>query len=82
MKNITLLSTILLCVFSTAAGQKRLQLGNQIFELHNVTGSVIKFEGQNVLKIERDLNAIPFDSNNVERTVDEAHYAKLLDLDV
>jgi hypothetical protein len=33
------------------------------------------------LKIERDLNAIPFDSTNIEATVDEPHYAKLIDLD-
>lgn len=81
MKKFIQLSTVLLFVFSTAAGQKRLQLGKKIFELHNVTGSIIKFEGHNVLKIERDLDAIPFDSNNVEKTVDEAHYAKLLGLD-
>jgi hypothetical protein len=56
-------------------------LGKQAFELHNVTGSIIKFEGADVIKIERDLNAIAFDSNNVEKTVDEAHYAKLLNLD-
>lgn len=77
-----------ICIIGLLAGsalfsfaQKKVMLGKQTFELHNVTGSIIKFEGQNVLKIERDLNAIPFDSNNVEKTVDEAHYAKLLDLD-
>jgi hypothetical protein len=41
----------------------------------------MKFDGKDVLKIERDLTALPFDSNNVEKTVDEAHYARLLDLD-
>lgn len=61
--------------------QKKVMLGKQVFELHNVKGSIMKFKGQNVLKIERDLNAIPFDSNNVEKTVDEAHYVKLLNLD-
>lgn len=72
---------ILLCISIISFAQKKVILGKQIFELHNVTGSIIKFEGQNVLKIERDLNAIPFDSNNIEKTVDEAHYAKLLNLD-
>lgn len=74
--------TISLLAFSSiySFAQKKVMLGKQFFELHNVTGSIIKFEGQNVLKIERDLNAIPFDSNNVEKTVDEAHYAKLLNL--
>lgn len=60
---------------------KTLKLGKQSFELHNVTGEVIKFQGKKVLKIERDLNALPFDVNNLEATVDEPHYAKLMDLD-
>jgi hypothetical protein len=68
-------------MFKSGFGQKRLQLGKHTFELHNVTGSIIKFQGQSVLKIERDLKAIPFDSNNVEKTVDEAHYARLAGLD-
>lgn len=66
---------------STGIAQKALQFGKQTFELHNVIGSIIKFEGHSVLKIERDLTAIPFDSNNVEKTVDEPHYAKLLNVD-
>lgn len=60
---------------------KRLMLGKQTFELHNVTGEIVKFQGKKVLKIERDLTAIPFDSTNIEATVDEPHYAKLVDLD-
>lgn len=60
---------------------KRLHLGKQSFELHNVTGEIIRFEGKEVLKIERDLKAIPFDSTNLEKTVDEPHYAKLLNLE-
>ena len=60
---------------------KTLKLGKQNFELHNVTGEVIKFQGKKVLKIERDLNALPFDANNLEATVDEPHYSKLMDLD-
>jgi hypothetical protein len=68
----------------TAQNSKKLQkltLGKQVFELHNVTGSVIQFQGSQVLKIERDLNAIPFDSTNIEATVDEPHYAKLVGLE-
>ncbi|HAK79652.1 MAG TPA: hypothetical protein DCM71_22770, partial [Runella sp.] len=37
-------------------------------------------EGKKVLKIERDLKALPFDVNNLEKTVDDRHYARLLDL--
>jgi Domain of Unknown Function (DUF1080) len=60
---------------------QKLTLGKQVFELHNVTGEIIKFQGEKVLKIERDLMALPFDSNNIEATVDEPHYAKLANLD-
>jgi hypothetical protein len=81
MKKILGLSILLALIFTSGFAQKRLQLGKQTFELHNVTGSIIKFEGQNVLKIERDLNAIPFDANRLEATVDEPHYAKLVGLD-
>lgn len=73
--------SLLVCSSIISIAQKKLQLGKQTFELHNVTGSIIEFQGSHVLKIERDLSAIPFDSNNVEKTVDEAHYAKLFGLD-
>lgn len=80
MKQIFAIGLLVCCTLFSFA-QKKVRLGKQIFELHNVTGSVIQFQGQNVLKIERDLHAIPFDSNHVEKTVDEPHYAKLSGLD-
>jgi hypothetical protein len=64
-----------------SASWKRLNLGKHNFELHNVTGEIVKFQGKKVIKIERDLNAIPFDVNNIEATVDEPHYARLVGLD-
>jgi hypothetical protein len=70
-----------LVLVSSTFAQTKLTLGKQVFELHNVTGSIIKFQGENVLKIERDLKALPFDSNRLEATVDEPHYAKLVGLD-
>ena len=68
-------------VAQNALNRQQLKLGKQTFELHNVTGEIIKFQGKDVLKIERDLTAIPFDSTNIEATVDEPHYAKLAGLD-
>jgi hypothetical protein len=68
-----------ICALGTF-GQK-LKLKNQEFELRNVTGSIIKFQGKKVLKIERDLKAIPFDVNRIEATVDEPHYARLVGLE-
>lgn len=64
-----------------SSNYQRLKLGKQFFDLHNVTGEVIKFQGKKVLKIERDLKALPFDPNNIEATVDEPHYARLVDLE-
>lgn len=72
---------LVLIAFSSTAQKQKLTLKNQEFELHNVTGSVIKFQGKKVLKIERDLKAIPFDVNHIEATVDEPHYARLVGLD-
>ena len=49
MKKIVI-SMLALCAM-TAHSQK-LTLGNQEFELKNVTGSIIEFQGEKVLKIE------------------------------
>ena len=80
MSKIPSLGILFLMTSLQVFSQKTLQLGKQTFELHNVTGSIIKFEGKQVLKIERDLNAIPFDATRLEATVDEPHYAKLVGL--
>jgi len=83
MKNYIQIISFLLVKFffvSSVFAQTKLTLGKQVFELHNVTGSIIKFQGEPVLKIERDLNTLPFDPNRLEATVDEKHYAKLVGL--
>ncbi len=83
MKNYIQIIGFLLIKFffvSSVFAQTKLTLGKQVFELHNVTGSIIKFQGEPVLKIERDLNTLPFDPNRLEATVDEKHYAKLVGL--
>lgn len=72
---------LLLAWITLVADAQQLQLKNKEFELHNVTGEVVRFQGKKALRIERDLNAIPFDSTRVEATVDEPHYARLMDLD-
>lgn len=79
MKKYILSVLIFLSVLNSFA--QKLQLGKQTFELHNVTGEIIQFQGQKVLKIERDLKALPFDSTRLEATVDDRHYAKLDGLD-
>ncbi|MBT8275106.1 MAG: DUF1080 domain-containing protein [Bacteroidia bacterium] len=79
MKNY--LSLILVGLWTLSTVGQTLKLKKQEFELHNVTGSVMKFQGEKVLKIERDLEALPFDENNIEATVDEPHYARLVGLE-
>lgn len=81
MKKIELSVLLILCALSVFGQKQRLTFGKQTFELHNVTGSIIRFEGKDVLKIERDLKALPFDVNNIEETVDEPHYARLVGLE-
>lgn len=59
---------------------KKIKFNNQVFQLYNVTGEIIKFQGKKILKLERDLVAFPFDPNRLEATVDDIHYARLIDL--
>jgi hypothetical protein len=84
-KLFTSLCFILVISFSVTAQSsvnwQKIVLGKQTFALHNVTGEIVKFQGEKVLKIERDLKALPFDSNRLEATVDETHYARLLGVD-
>jgi hypothetical protein len=79
MKRNKFLSTIALILFFSlnASFGQSIKFGKQTFELHNVTGSVIDFQGKKVLKVERDLVALPFDEKNLEQTVDDKHYARL-----
>lgn len=79
MKNTSFIILFSLIAVTTFAQTIKFQ--NQTFELKNVTGSVTKLHGENVLKIERDLKALPFDVKNLGATVDEPTYAKLADVD-
>ena len=84
MKNTTMKKyqiVLLLNFWILAAYGQKLKLNELEFELKNVTGSISQLNGEKVLKIERDLNAIPFDVKNLESTVDEPTYAKLTNLD-
>lgn len=78
MRKVLKVFVLLNLFFGVGYGQ-HLKLGDQVFELKNITGSIVELEGENVLKIERDLKALPFDVNNLGNTVDEPTYAKLVD---
>jgi hypothetical protein len=81
MKKVELIFLLVLSTFHVSGQKQKLNLKKQTFEMHNVTGSIIVFEGKEVLKIERDLKALPFDVNNIEATVDGPHYARLVGLE-
>jgi hypothetical protein len=81
MKSIKQVASIILIqlfLLSSVLAQTKLTLGKQVFELHNVTGSIIKFQGENVLKIERDLNALPFDGEIAEMFINNMKYSSFI----
>ncbi|HEX7869172.1 MAG TPA: hypothetical protein VF455_03580 [Chryseobacterium sp.] len=80
-KNKVLSLTIIAMTFTTVSAQT-IQFENKEFEISNVKASVIDFEGHKVLKLERDLDKIPFDVNHLENTVDEATFMKLANTNI
>ncbi|SDC58191.1 hypothetical protein [Niabella drilacis] len=75
MKKYTVTALFILFAF-TLFGQN-VTFKKQEFELNKVKASVVKLKGQEVLKVERDLEAFPFDKNKMASTVDEPTYARL-----
>ncbi len=73
--------TFFFTFFAVVVFGQNLTYKKQEFELNNVKASVVKLKGQKVLKIERDLGALPFDKDNMVATVDEPTYAKLKGVD-
>lgn len=48
----------------------------------NVIAEVSELDGEQVLRVERNLDALPFDEANLEATVDNPHYVAITDLDM
>lgn len=73
--------TGLVCVsFTLNLNAQTIKFESREFDVAYVNASVVKLNGQKVLKVERDLEALPFDVNNMVSTVDEPTYAKLRDV--
>ncbi|SFN69289.1 hypothetical protein SAMN05660284_02043 [Formivibrio citricus] len=51
------------------------------FYAKNVHASIVKLNGEEVLKVERNLKVFPFDINRLSETVDEPTYVKLKDFE-
>lgn len=47
------------------------------FEISNVKASMVQLNGEEVLRVERDLESLPFDPNKMGNTVDEPTFVKL-----
>lgn len=68
---------IALLLFTSNVFSQNLKLGKYEFELKNVKASVTELKGEKVIKVERDLNLLPFDLNRLESTVDEPTFVEL-----
>ncbi|WP_276364503.1 hypothetical protein [Daejeonella sp. H1SJ63] len=66
-----------LLLFTSNVFSQNLKLGKHEFEIKNVKASVTELKGEKVIKVERDLNLLPFDLNRLESTVDEPTFAEL-----
>ena len=79
MKAINLL--FILCLGLLTACNQETTLKDQSFEFVNVKGSVVELNGEDVLKVERDLDALPFDEKHLGATVNGPLYARLKNSD-
>lgn len=52
------------------------------FEISHVKASVVQMNGEDVLRVERDLESLPFDNKRMIETVDEPTFVKLSDLNL
>jgi len=79
------MKSFFLCLFTflqtTFVWSQKIQFENQQFEPHWVRAAVVQFNGEKVLKVERDLTALAFDSTRLSATVDEPTYVKLIPSD-
>lgn len=71
-----LLSFLAINCFSQTVKYK----GNE-FEMYNVTAVLERFNGEEVIRVERDLKSFPFDLKNLSKTVDGPTFIKVKGLD-
>lgn len=72
------LSILFLCaVLTPHAFAETIEWEGRKFETVNVKAAVVTFRGEQVLRVERDLKAFPFDRTRLEETVDDRHFLKL-----
>jgi len=72
---------LLLSLCLLAACNQKSSMKDLSFDYVNVTGSFVQLNGEDVLKVERDLNALPFDINHLGATVNGPLYARVKNSD-
>lgn len=77
-----LIAPFIFALFSTGAiSSGTIQWDGREFDVKNAHASIVKLNGEDVLKVERDLKALPFDLERLHETVDEPTYVKLRNLE-
>lgn len=77
MKNFIVV--LLMISFNAVSCQNLVELSDYELEPVNVIISETVIDGEKALRVERDLEALPFDPENVIKTVDEPTFAKVTD---
>lgn len=75
-----LIGFVLSVVAASGALAETVEWEGREFETRNVKASVVELKGEQVLRVERDLKALPFDAERLAETVDEPHYMRLKDV--
>jgi hypothetical protein len=76
-----ILSCVLLLNITIAFAQK-FTWDKHKFEAINTKAEIVEMDGVQVLKVERDLIAFPFDEKNIETSTDGPTYVKLTNFDI
>jgi hypothetical protein len=72
-----IMSTVLIIAASCTAYSQTIRFNGSEFEAVNVKTAIVSLEGEKVLKVERDLEKLAFDTSNLIGTVDEPTFVKL-----
>jgi hypothetical protein len=76
MEKRILTGIILVCSILGSNGQT-IEWEGEEFEISHVKSTVVQLNGESILKVERDLESLPFEIKNLSATVDEPTFVKL-----
>ena len=76
------LTIVTILSFLSISHAQTIEWEGREFEISDVKASIVELEGEKVLKVERDLTSLPFDLENLSKTVDEPTYVKVKNLDI